>query len=273
MQSLRLKGSGNIHLVAGGAFAKGLEVARRAFYQYKKSTIEAERLGRLALIEDYGDEEMDPARSGDKSLEGMLRGFEAYMLEYPLGQDTIVPYIAPNGEAAVEFSFAVPIPGTKHPETGNPLLYAGRFDMLGVFNNQLYVVDEKTTSSLGDKWARQWDLDSQFTGYCWAARQYGYHVNGAIIRGVGLLKTKTTHAEAIISRAPWTVDRWLEQLQWDIQDMIAMWKANRYKLALDKSMCDAYSGCPYKVLCESPEPERWRKTHFKVSVWNPLSKE
>jgi hypothetical protein len=41
-------------------------------------------------------------------------------------------------------------------------------------------------SSLGEAWAKQWDLDSQFTGYVRAALEYGFPVAGVVIRGVGL---------------------------------------------------------------------------------------
>ena len=42
-------------------------------------------------------------------------------------------------------------------------------------------------SSLGEAWAKPWDLDSQFTGYVRAALEYGFPVAGVVIRGVGLL--------------------------------------------------------------------------------------
>lgn len=272
VQSVRGRGLPSIHLHAGGAFAKGLEVGRRAFYQHQQTQAQAEAAGLTALVEAYGtDTELDPARSGDKSLDGLIRAYESYMLEYPFGVTKLVPLQFPNGEVAVEFNFAIAIPETVHPETGDPILYGGRFDMVGVYNDQLFVVDEKTSTSLGERWARQWDLDSQFTGYCWAARGYGHLVAGAIIRGVGLLKTKTTHAEAIIYRPEWQVNRWLDQLIEEIGDMIKAWKRGRYKKTLDKKACDAYSGCPYKTLCETPEPDRWLSTHYHVVVWNPVA--
>lgn len=272
IQSVRLRGLPNIHLHAGGAFAKSLEVARVAFYEQGLTPAQAEEAGLRALYTAYGDVELEAARSGDKSLEGLIRAFESYMLEYPLGVTKIVPLTFPNGKIAVEFTFAVPIPDTVHPETGNPILYGGRFDMLGLYNNQIFVVDEKTTTALGERWARQWDLDSQFTGYCWAARSYGHLVVGAIIRGIGLLKTRTTHAEAIIYRPEWQINRWLEQLVDEVHDMIAAWKKQKFKRALDKKACDAYSGCAYKTLCETPDPERWLETHYEVRVWDPLAK-
>lgn len=277
-QGLRPKGATNVHLHAGGAFAKGLEVTRHAFYGPQHAdSIQAEYFGRMALAKAYGDFEC-PEHNANKSLPTLERAFESYFMEYPLESDRIKPFQTANGEPAVEFTFAVSIPGTRHPVTGDPLLYAGRFDMLGLYNEQLFAVDEKTAGSLGDQWRRQWDLDSQFTGYCWAAQQYGYKVAGAIVRGVGLLKTKITHAEAIVYRPQWMIDRWLHQLIRDCKRMCNTWKAfqtsndeGEFDFAIDKRACDAYSGCSFKPLCSTPEPHNWL-SNYEVDKWNPLEK-
>lgn len=277
VQNLRTKGATNIHLHAGGCFARGLEVCRKAFYGEGLETDEAEALGRQAMLAFWGDFEV-PEGKENKGLANLLKAFDSYFLEYPLATDRIKPLISANGEPAVEFTFSVPIPGTRHPTTGDPLLYAGRFDMLGLYNGQLFAVDEKTATSLGDQWRRQWDLDSQFTGYCWAAGQYGYKVAGAIVRGVGLLKTKISHAEAIVYRPQWMVDRWLSQLVRDCTRMTEAYKRwlaldndSEWDYALDKAHCDAYSGCAYKLLCSTPEPDNWISS-YEVSEWDPLAK-
>lgn len=269
LQQVRLRGK-NIHLSAGGAFAKGLEVCRRRFFEDGWSVMQAEQAGLEALRESYPKVPMVPARNGDKSLENVEKAFGSYWLTYPLKDGPVLPMIYPNGQAAVEFRFCIAIPGTKHPETGDPILYAGRFDMLGLFKDMLWVVDEKTATQLGDQWRNNWTLDSQFTGYCWAARQWGYPVAGAIVRGIGLLKTKITHEEVITYRPEWQIDRWLEQLQYEVEDMITAWKRKRFHKALDKHSCNAFGGCAYTLLCESPHPEQWLDNNYEVVHWNPL---
>lgn len=275
IQELRGRGTTSIHLHAGGAFASALEHSRLAFYEQGLSSSEAEQIGFKELYRCYGNVELEPARNGDKSIEGLVRALEAYYLEYSFGIDEYVPIKYPNGRRGIEFNFAVPIPGIEHPETGNPVLYVGRFDMLAVRNEDpeaIYVLDEKTGTSLGDQWRSQWDLDSQFTGYCWASRSYGIPVVGAVVRGIGLLKTKTTHAQAIILRPEWQVDRWLETLQYDVSEMIRAWKMKYFRQSLDKSACGAYGGCPMKTLCESPNPQPWVETHYRVVHWDPTEK-
>jgi hypothetical protein len=265
----------SIHLHAGGAFAKGLEVTRLEFYQNGRSEPEAVALGSLALRETYGTFDADNGYTDHaKSCSGMLRAFEDYFMEYPLGRDIIEPYKTPDGKAALEFSFAIPT-GVTHPVSGEPILYAGRFDMLGVRNGEaIYVVDEKTSGSLGQAWASQWDLNSQFTGYIMAAKHYGIPVAGAIIRGIGLLKTKITHQQVMLHRPDWQIERWWNQLHRDLRMMVAQWEADpgdgsEFDLALGTA-CSNYGGCGFKRLCMSPTPEDWIPVYYKDHTWSPL---
>src|SRR3990167_4806127 len=261
----------SIHLHAGGAFAHSLEVCRRAFYEAGKSESEARRDGLEALMRFYGPIVAAPTRTGDKSLENVIRAYDSYMERYKLGVDPIKPLMV-NGKAMVEFSFAMPTL-VKHPQSGDPILYGGRSDMIGVMNDVLWVTDEKTASQLGEQWASQFDLDSQFTGYIAGAHTYGYPVAGALIRGVGLLKTKITHSEVMLNRSSWMIERWWQQLHRDIKRMVQCYKEGYWDFALDKSSCAAYGGCEFKMLCESPQPEGYLPIYFRQRVWNPLAKD
>lgn len=261
----------SIHLHAGGSFAAGLEAARRSFYEQGQDESHARRDGLQRLMEFYGDVEAPITRSGDKSLENVIKAYDSYMERYRLGQDPIKPHMI-NGRAMVEFSFSIPTQ-VKHPQTGDPILYGGRADMIGEMGDALWVTDEKTASALGDQWADQWSLDSQFTGYIAAAQLYGYPVAGALIRGVGLLKTKITHSEVHLHRAPWQIERWWQQLHRDIQRMIRCWEEDYWDYAISKSQCAAYGGCPFKLLCESPDPESYIPIHYRQRTWNPLLKD
>ena len=261
----------SIHLHAGGAFACGLEVARRAFYETGKDEANSLRDGLEALMKFYGSIVAPPTRSGDKSLENVIKAYDSYMQRYRLGLDPLKPHMV-NGKAMVEFTFSIPTK-VRHPQTGDPILYGGRSDMIGVMNDTLWVTDEKTASQLGETWASQWDLDSQFTGYIAAAHLYGYPVAGALVRGVGLLKTKISHAEAIVNRSSWAIERWWQQLHRDIKRMIQAWEENYWDYALDKSACAAYGGCEFVKPCGSPEPEGYFPIYFRQRKWNPLAKD
>lgn len=261
-------GEKSVHLVAGGAFASGIEAARKAFFEGGASAEDAGAIGLAALIAAYGDFEC-PSDSA-KSLDRTMGALEFYLEQYPLGQDGMTPLLLPNGKRAIEFSFAEPLPFA-HPETGDPVLYTGRSDLIAEFAGGVYVVDEKTTSSLGPSWSRQWEMRSQFTGYNWAAREHKIPTSGTIIRGVSILKTKYDTQQVITNRAGWEIDRWLEQVVRDLRRMQQCWEEGYWDYALDGA-CTEYGGCPFVNVCKSPNPDAWLETYFTKRVWDPLAR-
>ena len=260
----------SVDLVAGKAYAAGIEAVRREFHEKKNAdTDDCLAAGAQALIAAYGD--FEPPAGHPKTLDRMLGALDEYFRNYGFATDYIQPYFNEH-KPAIEFSFALPIPGTTHPSTGSPLIYTGRFDMLGLYNNAIFIVDEKTTRQLGQSWVKSWAMASQVTGYCWAAREYNYPVAGAIIRGISILKTKYGHAESIQYRPQWVIDRWLVQLKKDTDRMIEAWEKNDWDYNLNTS-CNNYGGCKLIDVCSSQNPVRVLKNDFVKRVWNPLAHE
>lgn len=259
----------SVHLVAGGAFAKGIEVARRVFFEEGGEREDAEAQGLKALMDAYGDFQCPPDSA--KSLERTAGALEFYFEQYPLGADGMEPIRLASGRRGIEFSFAQPLPFA-HPVSGDPILYTGRADMIAEFAGGVYLVDEKTTSSLGASWSRQWEMRAQFTGYSWACREAGIETAGTIIRGVSILKTKYDTQQAITYRAGWEIDRWLEQTVRDLERMKRMWEADWYDYALDHA-CAEYGGCSMLQVCKSNDPETWLPMYFAQRVWDPLARE
>jgi len=256
------------HLRAGSAFAKGLEAARRAFYEEKCSAEVSLGRGIGALFLHYGD--FQPPDDSAKTAARMAGALEFYFTKWPLGDDPAVPATL-GGRLGIEFSFATPLP-INHPETGEPLMYCGRADQICDFAGGRYVEDDKTASQLGASWSRQWDLRSQFTGYCWAARVAGIPVQGVLIRGVSILKTKYDCAEAVSYRPEWQVDRWLGQVERDLQRAIACWKGGYWDWSLDHA-CTEYGGCMYRQICLMQDPTPFLELNFERRYWNPLTRE
>lgn len=299
LQHWKPKGE-SVHLVAGGAFAKGIEAARKTFFEGQvsqpfwlhpetkerseslihgvKASWEdidcesgnrtlAEEYGIGALMAAYGEFECPP--TSGKSLERTAGALEFYFEQYPLGADGMLPVTFPNGRRGIEVSFAEPLP-FEHPVSGDPILFTGRADMLAEFAGGVYIVDEKTTSSLGASWSRQWEMRGQFTGYSWATKaSLGLDASGTIIRGVSILKTKYDTQQAITYRLGWEIDRWLEQTLRDLARMQAMWEAGWWDYAMDNA-CGEYGGCSMLQVCKSQEPESWLPMYFEQRVWDPL---
>ena len=256
----------SVHLVAGGAFASGIEAARDSFYVQGNTAADAEAAGLVALIKHYGDFEC-PADSA-KSLERMCGALEFYFSCYPLGADGAVPITLAGGRRGIEFSFAEPL-DVLHPVTGDPILYTGRSDMIAERAGGVYIYDEKTTSSLGSQWGRQWEMRSQFTGYAWAALRQGIKTQGAIVRGVSILKTKYDTLEVPTYRSDYELERWEQQTLRDIRRMIQCWETGVWDWSLDGA-CTDYGGCSFVSVCKSSEPEVWLPVKFEQRVWDPL---
>lgn len=258
----------SVHLVAGAAYAAGLEVARKSYYSGSYSAEDSIGLGLEALLKSYGSFQC-PANSA-KSAERTAGAYQFYFDMYPLETDTATPIKFSDGRLGVEFSFAEPIE-VLHPESGQPIIYSGRFDMLCEFAGGIYGLDDKTTSQLGVSWPKQWDLRSQFTGYTWGAGLSGIKLSGFLVRGVSILKNKYETLQAITYRPAWMVERWYEQLIRDVENMKLAWESGYFDYNLDHA-CGEFGGCPFRQVCLSKDPLPWLAGSFEQRIWDPISR-
>jgi hypothetical protein len=289
----------SVHLHFGGCYADGLEVARRAFHEEGVAAPEAVERGALVAWEKYGD--FEPPAKSPKTREAVREAVRYAFTVWPLAHDNYRPHV-------MEWRFRVPIPGLVHPDDGGDIYYVGRPDTYGDISEVMTVHDDKTATSLGNSWAKQWELDSQFTGYWWAGQQLGKlprgGANPVLIRGVSVLSAKYDevadpegphvrltpkkqiekqfrldynrmgsfgHSQALVYRPDWMIDRWLKQLVRDIGRMIHSYLNGEWDLALHKNACAAYGGCPYTILCGSQNPEQWVAMNFIKRKWDPMA--
>jgi hypothetical protein len=257
----------SVHLVAGAAYAKGMEVAREAFYVAGEPAESSVAAGLAACLAAYGD--FDCPDDSAKSASRTAGALEFYFQRYPLGEDDAIPIELPGGKRGIEFSFAEPL-DIQHPESGEPLIYCGRMDMICSKQGLVLIEDDKTTSQLGASWSRQWDLRSQFTGYKWGAgKAAGVHIDGVLVRGVSILKTKYDTLEAITYRPDWQVERWHHQLHRDIRRMISCWEEGYFDFNLDHA-CSEYGGCPFKQVCLMKDPSAVLDQMYQRRKWDPI---
>lgn len=281
----------SVHLHFGSCYADALKVAR-TYYFHHRDPRDAVVLAMETAIEKWGNFDGPPTPSqseAKKTLPSLLLAVQDYFREWPLDEDDLIIDTLPNGSPCVECSFAVPIPGSRHPDTGEPILYAGRFDMIGRRLGKRWGLDDKTTSALGEGWRKQWRLRAQFTGYCFGAREYGFSLDGFLVRGCAPLKERTSFDEAIAARPSWMIDTWLQQLCADVNSMVDCYEEYRdhqvgfglghpFAQNLDHS-CSDFGGCQFLDLCASEHPDVWlpeneddRSTDFIVDRWNPLTR-
>jgi len=258
----------SVHLIAGGAFAAGVEAARKAYFVDNLPREECVQLGLKELMVKYGDFECPPESA--KSMERTCGALEYYFTQYTLGEDGMTPILLGKDKHGIELAFCEPL-NFPHPVTNSPILYTGRADMVANFAGGIYVVDEKTTTQLGASWSRQWELRSQFTGYQYACQKQGINAAGTVIRGVSILKTKYDTLQVMTYRPPWEIERWEKQLYKDLGRMLRAWKEDYWDYNLDHS-CNDYAGCPFALICKSPTPEDWLEMYFEKRVWDPLAR-
>ena len=278
----------SIHLHFGGCLARGLEVARRAYVEDGVDEHAAVLEGASALITAWGDDSLLPAPTTrteeNKTLANALLCLDRYFAEWPL-DDPSQAIGSREGKALVEFSGAVPVPGLFHPVSGEPLLYAGRFDAIVDRHGALWGLDDKTTGSNVDSegWRDQWRINGQFTGYTWIAREWGFDLTGFLVHGVQVLKGSTKFAEVIAPRAKWQVEQWLRQLRADVTQMLYQFNTLTFSDHGPMTGSPAFpqllgSGCVHfhrpcaflDHICSQPNPEAWIEGNFLIERWNPL---
>jgi hypothetical protein len=207
-----------------------------------------------------------------KTPENMWTAVEDYVRVYPARSDSVQPYFT-GGSATFEYTFAIPLDFAgfpRHPVSGDPFVYVGRFDMLGKKDGRPVVRDEKTAQRLESNWAEKWDLRSQFLGYCWALQHLGILCNTVVVRGVIITKTMVRQVEGIKIYSQHLIDLWFRQLQSDLNRLVGCWNEGYFDYNLGDT-CTAYSHCPYIPLCSSTQPENWYDS-YEVRRWNPLDR-
>lgn len=269
----------SIDLHAGACFATAIETIRKMVHQ---DGVPLEVAGPRAygmFLNEWGD--FQARKETPKTPDRVWEAVEDYFRTYGPKTDHLQPQ--PGAASSFEFTFGIPLephgpewddqsaPGFPTHPSGNPFIYSGRFDMLGVlYGAKLAICDEKTTTSIGASWSENWDLRSQFLGYCWACQQSGLDVDTVVVRGVGILKTKISQAEAIKQYPRFLVARWYEQVRRDLWRIRRSWDEGYWDFNLADA-CTQYGGCSFKDLCTSEHPENWYN-NFVVRRWNPLHK-
>lgn len=277
----------SIHLVAGAAIAAGLEAARkRVFLSGNPSLVSHSQILEAAypaFVLEWGDFTAPDGHA--KSFVNTFCALDHYLREFPPATDVIQPHIRPDGTPAVEYRFAIPL-DIAHPETSEPIFYAGRFDMIGLYQLPSgavpCIVDEKSTGSFGIGWSDQWDMRGQFLGYLWALRQQGWRIAHAAVRGIAIQKTQFQIRTALPMYPDFLIERWERQMRRDIKSMVNAYRwytssaepeadaENVYPLDFGNA-CDSYGGCAYATLCGQRNPEPFF-TNYVRSRWNPLAR-
>ena len=265
-------GDPSIDLHAGAALAAALERFYTAIFAELRSTADAMKECFSCFVNSWGDYPREISDS-PKSFDRMWEAIADYLRTYPPHTDHVQPYVSDEGAVTSEFSFAIPLIDDGfpfHPESGDPFIYCGRFDMLGSYNGRPCVRDEKTTKYAGATWADQWDLRAQFMGYVWACQHAGLALDTVVVRGIVIQKTQIKQLEAIKIFSDFMIERWYDQLKSDVSRLVDLYSRNYWDYNFGES-CTAYGGCNYSSLCKAKDPTVWMP-EYSIRRWNPLTR-
>lgn len=274
---LRANTTAKVDLHAGKAFAAGMETVRRSFYVDAVDPFTALNRGIQKIYAEYGSF-VAPEKS-NKTADRMAGALTFYFAENPLMNEKLIPVTLNDGKRGIEVSFSFPM-GVMHPD-GEELNYCGTFDLLAqeLATDDVWVVDEKTTGQMGDKWANQWFLDSQMTGYCWGSQKLleanglGHlQVKGAVINGIAIRLRDYEHQRLNVYRQQWEIDRWFRQMKSDVIRWREAHTMNLHSMALDHQCAMYNNPCEFAPLCSHRNPERIIENSYSVVHWNPITR-
>lgn len=162
-----------------------------------------------------------------------------------------------------------------HYET-QPYLLSGHLDRVVSFQDQLFVMDHKTTTSTpGDYYFDQYAPNNQMTLYTLASRVIlDSPVKGVIINAAQLLVDSSRFVRGLTYRTSDQLQEWVA----DLHSWFAL--AEGYATAnywpMNDTACDKFGGCRFRHICsKSPGVrEQFLKSSFTKLApedrWNPL---
>ena len=211
-----------------------------------------------------------PWNSDDKykNRETLIRTLIWYLEQFK--DDPVQTVILANGKPAVELSFRFET-SYKSRLTGDTFLLCGHLDRMGVFQDQTYIVDRKTTkSSIDGDFFDRYSPDNQMSLYELAGGVvYGLPIRGVMIDAAQVLITGSRFRRGFTYRTQQQRDEWYKDLEYWLTAAEAFAAAN-YWPQNDKA-CGLYGGCPFRMLCGKSPMVRveWMK-EFKTRQWDPL---
>lgn len=210
--------------------------------------------------------------------------------------DPAQTFILENGKPAVELSFKFeldwgPNAGRKYDGTsiidksfdveksfpGQPYLLCGHLDRVVTFNDSLFVLDHKTTTtSPSPYFFNQFEPNNQMTLYTLASQIIiDSPVKGVIVEAAQILLDKPNRfVRGFTYRTQDQLDEWVSDLAYTLQ--MAENYAEIGHWPMNDTACDKYGGCKFREVCsKSPHV---RETYLKADFvklqeserWNPL---
>lgn len=268
-------GEENPHLKFGILYHSASEVYDHARAQGADHESALRAALRHALIEAHNPETKTMWQSSDssKNLNSLLRSLVWYFDKF--ADDPLKTYILPDGKPAVELSFSFdlrPYGEVYTAPTGEPYLLCGHLDRVVEWNDELYIVDKKTTKGyLGDSYFANYSPDTQVSLYT-IAGQVVLHKNieGVIIDAAQIQANGSKFMRRPISRSPGQLEEWLNDLVFYLRLLEAYARVGYYPQ--NDQACGKYGGCRFRQVCSADPAVRQDilDAFYTKRGWDPL---
>lgn len=226
-----------------------------------------------ALLERIFDWDPDPneAKTSEKnkSKPNLVRSVIWYLEKFK--DDPARTHILANGNPAVELSFRFEL--DFGPTDSSPYLLCGHLDRVVNFNDALFVMDYKTTTTTpSDYFFDRFQPDNQMSLYTFAGTLVlQTPIRGVIINAVQVGMDFSRFVRGTTYRTKDQLDEWLLDLRIWLQRAAQYAESNYWPM--NDTACDKYGGCRFREICQkSPQVrEKFLSANFvRGEKWNPL---
>lgn len=236
-------------------------------------TLEVEQ---AKVLEDYFLAHPQP--EGDfRQVNHAIEVIKGYNARYPVEQFSVL--LDESGLPIVELSFMLELATIN----GIRVFYTGRIDLPFTEHGHIYIMDHKTTSSLGQQKEKEFLMSAQMRGYCWAFAKAtgkecsGYRVNLIRVRPPAKSRPSLSQADDF-ERIPYylrpgEIEEWRTNTIALIEELF--WHASRDYFPMKTRWCSAFTGCQYFEVCSGAPHERdgqLASSLYTDKVWSPLNK-
>lgn len=224
---------------------------------------------RYCLEATWDHERQRPWASDDsnKNRFTLTRSVVWYLAQFE--HDPVETVVLANGKPAVELSFRMEL--SYMAPTEQPYMLCGHLDRLGVFNDQVWILDRKTSkSTLGSDFFSKYSPDNQFSIYMLGAGVvYKTPAVGLIVDAVQVAVGFSRYARGFVNRTQAQLEEFYKDLGFWIT------AAERYAEAeywpMNDKSCSNYGGCPYRDLCaKDPRTRDQWLSGYHTRMWDPL---
>ena len=227
----------------------------------------------LARTGDFNPDE-DTRAGKYKNRRSLLRTCVDYLDHY--ADDPAQTLILNDGSPAVELSFRFELEGRPSEILDQPYILSGHLDRVVSFQDHLFVMDRKTTTSKpGPYYFNQFEPNNQMTLYTIASQIIlDSPVKGVIIDAAQILIDSSRFVRGFTYRTQDQLEEWTSDLY--------HWLNQAKEYALDgywpqnDTACDKFGGCRFRDVCsKSPGVrENFLRADFaqlpEDERWNPL---